>query len=575
MNTIGFENFRRFTNFPEMELGDMTILVGGNNSGKSTLVKALLLCVDNLRLMTESANGDVLKINMPQFHFDANECHDVKIKTFSRAIHNKPVSVKEITELKPKLVYPSTIVFKFTLQNFKFEIFIQGDKDEDSVTGDVYKVTIEDQKNMVKYVMNYRNQNMDYIVLGKTSEEFTLVKKLYQECFSVLKELKRLSIEDDDISAISQQGEKVESLKQRLEDLTGINFTDCKTEKDFQDSFIKYYEKNWSESIVRQEISLPVENYINVANENLFVHVIGNFIGFATNPGVAFPKDINDADEYMALSSKWGMIEDAREFMHQEVDKIRKSQNDLSNLIKLIRVEYISAHAANQNTIYNTADKNDYIAQTVHEFYKQRIVAGDREYEFIKKWMERFDIGASFSIDCIGGEAYRVKIKDTDLSEVNLADKGMGAIQMMLLLIRLATIMRKYQTLQLPLDCADWQKPIIVIEEPEQNLHPKMQSLLADLFCEMVDRGNCKFVIETHSEYLIRKTQVIVKNDGKYGTPIQLGYVDTNIFTVYYFDGNNTKIPYYKMQYRDDGCFENDFGEGFFDEAEKLAFEII
>ena len=40
MNSIGFKNFRRFQNFPEIDLGDITILVGGNNAGKSTLVKA-------------------------------------------------------------------------------------------------------------------------------------------------------------------------------------------------------------------------------------------------------------------------------------------------------------------------------------------------------------------------------------------------------------------------------------------------------------------------------------------------------------------------------------------------------
>ena len=39
-NKIGFSNFRKFADFPEINLGDITILVGGNNSGKSTLVKA-------------------------------------------------------------------------------------------------------------------------------------------------------------------------------------------------------------------------------------------------------------------------------------------------------------------------------------------------------------------------------------------------------------------------------------------------------------------------------------------------------------------------------------------------------
>ena len=44
--TIECQNCRRFATFPSMLLGDITVLVGGNNSGKSTIVKALLLCVD-------------------------------------------------------------------------------------------------------------------------------------------------------------------------------------------------------------------------------------------------------------------------------------------------------------------------------------------------------------------------------------------------------------------------------------------------------------------------------------------------------------------------------------------------
>ena len=48
---------------------------------------------------------------------------------------------------------------------------------------------------------------------------------------------------------------------------------------------------------------------------------------------------------------------------------------------------------------------------------------------------------------------------------------------------------------------------------------------------------------------------------------------DNNPFKVYYFPSDDTKP--YEMVYRTDGCFENDFGEGFFDEAEKLAFKIL
>ena len=107
MNTIGFNCFRRFVFFPEMNLGDITLLVGGNNSGKSTLVKAFLLCVDNLRLMRvndlmtkQNPFAQSLSFFEPVFRFDANEYgHDVKIKTFSRAIYNKRVEDYEFLGL--------------------------------------------------------------------------------------------------------------------------------------------------------------------------------------------------------------------------------------------------------------------------------------------------------------------------------------------------------------------------------------------------------------------------------------------------------------------------------------------
>ena len=48
MRQISFKNFRKFKDFPNMELGPITILVGANNAGKSTVVKAILSILDFL-----------------------------------------------------------------------------------------------------------------------------------------------------------------------------------------------------------------------------------------------------------------------------------------------------------------------------------------------------------------------------------------------------------------------------------------------------------------------------------------------------------------------------------------------
>ena len=94
-----------------------------------------------------------------------------------------------------------------------------------------------------------------------------------------------------------------------------------------------------------------------------------------------------------------------------------------------------------------------------------------------------------------------------------------------------------------------------------------LQSKLADLFFELSNIFNYKFIIETHSEYLVRKTQVIVSE--KYNSDVKL---KDNPFKVYYFPAAG--VPY-EVKYRPNGRFENEFGKGFFDEASNLTFKLF
>ena len=565
MNTIGFNNFRRFATFPEMDLGDITLLVGGNNSGKSTLVKALLLCVDNLKLMSSYTKTNIFEFGAPKFRFDANEWHDVKIKTFSRAIHNKPVPVE----------LPSEMRFVFTIGSFRFVFDVYGERDGDEVTGEVSYISIEDRGNMVKYDISFKSHNMCYSVLGSTSERESLIKRLYRDYKSAKEELEKLSDEGSDIAAISSQSEKVGSLEKRIEEFVNPDDNELPEDFDYEQALRQQFRNFYAhEYTTTSWYDLPLEFYYSQLNGNLLVDLIGNFIQFAKNPGAAVPKDIKDPNEYGAAMDEYMRIQAARKDLKQEEDKMRKSQEDLKVLLNSFKIEYITAHAANQNTIYNTADRNDYIAQTVHGFVRAKIARGQKEYTFVTDWMRKFGVGHDFDVISIDGEAYRVKIKDEDSSTVNLADKGMGSIQLMILLLRLATILREYEPQNIvALEESDQlHYPTIIIEEPEQNLHPKVQSLLADLFLYLNKEYHCKFVVETHSEYLIRNTQVLVAREGYED---EASMKNNNPFKVYYFDGENKDKPFYSMEYRTDGKFSNEFGTGFFDTASNLAFELF
>lgn len=575
MNTIGFNNFRRFATFPEMDLGDITLLVGGNNSGKSTLVKALLLCVDNLKLMSSYTKTNIFEFGAPKFRFDANEWHDVKIKTFSRAIHNKPVPVIDLGSDEEKTELPSEMRFVFSIGSFRFVFDVYGERDGDEVTGEVSYISIEDRGNMVKYDISFKSHNMCYSVLGSTSERETLIKRLYRDYKSAKEELEKLSDEGSDIAAISSQSEKVASLEKRIEEFVNPDDNELPEDFDYEQALRQQFRKfHAHEYTTTSWENLPLEFYYSQLKDNLLVDLIGNFIQFAKNPGAAAPKDIEDPNEYGVAMQEYMRIQAAREDLKQEEDKIRKSQEDLKALLDSFRIEYITAHAANQNTIYNTADRNDYIAQTVHGFVRAKIGRGQKEYVFVTDWMRKFGVGHDFDVISIDGEAYRVKIKDKDDSTVNLADKGMGSIQLMILLLRLATILREYEPQNIvALEESDQLRyPTIIIEEPEQNLHPKVQSQLADLFLYLNKEYHCKFVVETHSEYLIRKTQVLVSKEN---FEDNFSMKENNPFMVYYFNGEDEKKPYYPMEYRTDGNFSNEFGTGFFDAATKLLYDIL
>lgn len=564
MNSIGFNNFRRFASFPEMDLGDITLLVGGNNSGKSTLVKALLLCLDNARLMAATTKDNVLQYFTPKFRFDANEWHDVKVKTFSRAIHNKPAPSLNVFEEELKL--PTQMRFTFTLGVFKFVIEVAGNRDKDEVTGDVTFVSIEDRENMVQYVVNFAFHTMNFSILGSTSERETLMKRLYKEYVAAKESLEELSEAGDDIAAISAQSEKVASLEKQIEEFVDPDGNGLPEDFDYEEALKSQFRQSLEEFTTTSYGPLLLKNYGDTSIKNLLIHIIYNFMFFARNGGDPQPTGIKDPEEYALAMQAWAYEQDAREAMRLELDRMRKSMNRLEYLLKRqICFEYISAHAANQNTIYNTADRNDYIAQTVHEFYRAKIFRGDKEYLFVTDWMRKFGVGDDFDVESIDGEAYRVKIKDEDGSMVNLADKGMGSIQVMILLLRLATILRVYtpQNIVTFEDGDDLYLPTIIIEEPEQNLHPRVQSLLADLLFYLNKEYRCKFIIETHSEYLIRKTQVLVA-EADYIDEKDL--VENNPFKVYYFPSDD--VPYI-MQYTLSGRFANKFGEGFFDEAGK------
>ena len=571
-NKIEFSNFRKFANFPEINLGDITILVGGNNSGKSTLVKAFLLCMDNLRMMrmSDRRRKDIKNIfgfNKPMFRFDANIYHDVKVKTFIRAIHNKPVTAGDGSGAS----LPSTITFKFALGKFEFKFVVAGNRDEELTYGDVQYISIVDKEQNIRFCNDYEHNTMSYAVLvssqnigsKKVAQDTSKKEEMRKEYLEIDNSLKEASNEGDleKIASLSEEKEKIEAAYKAI---YGIDVTlvgeleEVNLENDTPSSLDK-------DSVCYD--NLPLGFDLNEVNEYVALNVISNIINFASQAKDKAPeyKEGEDSDSYDEKMKEYEAKEDARKGMYLDISKMLKSREDLAYLLNTLKVEYIPAHAVNQDAYYEVGG-NDFMAQVVYDYYIERIAPGDAEYIFVTDWMKTFGIGYDFCIEpLMAGDVYKLTIKDEDGTMLPLADKGMGAIQMMILLLRLATIIHIAKSNKSA-------ATTVAIEEPELNLHPKMQSLLAELLQSIATSNEYKvnFIIETHSEYLIRKSQVLVAN---------ANYVDdkdieeNSPFTVYYLPADAGEP--YKMHYKTTGGFVEKFGTGFFDAATESDMVVI
>lgn len=194
---------------------------------------------------------------------------------------------------------------------------------------------------------------------------------------------------------------------------------------------------------------------------------------------------------------------------------------------------------------------------------------------FCNKWLKKLGIASRLIIeDEPDGLGFKLYITDINKKrKVSLADQGHGITQIVSILLQIeCEIMRQeiescdrpelHSSINGNLNSTG---SLLVIEEPEVSLHPSMQSKLALLF-EDASHYGIRFIIETHSEYLVRRTQAFVANlktEDEYRN---------NPFVVYYFNGDGTA---YDLQYYRSGRFVNNFGTGFFDEAGKSSIEVL
>jgi predicted ATPase len=242
------------------------------------------------------------------------------------------------------------------------------------------------------------------------------------------------------------------------------------------------------------------------------------------------------------------------------LDNFDEAIRDLTYLID--ELEYIPSSRVQIGRSYTPVlGQNNAFMRYLDAFMNINPEQLKEEMHFLQYWIKEFQLGEELLIEQSDDkERSIIYIKNSDGEKINITDLGYGYNQILPLLLGTTLIKRKNM-----IRIAGGNGPIIFcIEEPEANLHPNLQSKLADFLIDASYRFNIQFIIETHSEYLIRKLQYWV---GK-------GLVSSQHAKIYYFD-KEAKKGFYDMNLQSDGTFINDFGEGFFDESLKWKFELL
>ena len=215
-----------------------------------------------------------------------------------------------------------------------------------------------------------------------------------------------------------------------------------------------------------------------------------------------------------------------------------------------------------------------------------------REYQpgtFLKKWVK--ELGLAHHVEIIPvadglGASIRMYSSENDSEGMLLADMGYGSTQLFMTILKIENAILDSVKMYNKNRCSIqgfgdkivkligivsylFNNPITVaLEEPENHLHPSLQSKLADMLVDAHKSYEVQFLVETHSEYLIRKLQLLIARET----------IENDSVSILYVNGKNrpSYMPLVKSISVDkDGNLEDVFGPGFFDESVRLSKELF
>ena len=531
---LKINNFALFQEETTFDISPITLLIGGNSSGKSTFLKALDIA-HKMKFESEDFNIDSVKDYLtPQTVFKIEVSKNIFLKLdlilydFSHIGSGKDVW----GEVKPRITYLDEKSREIlTIDSMKNKLY---DRSKLKISLDVNK---------------FKNKLNDFIELKGLSKEEYEHPNLPPDEFYWIKGnkdskdkargfvFKMFNLFEDDF----QVDQKLEKL---LERKSGLVYTD------------------------------HMDDIRNIFQD--FHHLMFEFFEI---------KKENLDEEYM----DW-LPYSFREVTTSLFRPVSDKKYDRPGKLEIIRWDNIG--------IAKRMYLNDDPFKKILDIYLSTEIdytVGYIQEWFVQKWMDKFFPGDEITYDIQGLRNRRNQVFAYEfvLSDKDLVEWGTGAYRVISYIYKLAIYIeeqlytsfeyekfkalgenyliqflsdREKEVFLLRRSKNFYENNLLIIEEPEMNLHPDYQCLLAEMLFEFSRYVETDLVIETHSEYMIRTFQYLRSKEDSFSSK------HCNIIN-FGFGENLGKVKNIKIE--NDGSLSDSFFSGFMNHSQDLELKLL
>jgi predicted ATPase len=510
LNKITFKNYKAFDT-ASIDLKPITILLGTNSSGKSSILQSILLFEQTLN--NEDKYESALRLNGKY----------VSLGEVDNIFRNK--------SLKNKL-------------EFSFEI---NPNTESYLLHNIKRIQRNLRESLMRIYLDFLRFEESPIRSLSYAHRKSQIMTVDDEQFAyAIKEIKRIQknlTSSQQTDLFSESNLDTSGNIQRTTRYKKIDVTNYKEADELIDAVIKNLNSDPFE-ISYEFRYQPKDNNIKVTKYSISQKT-KKIIEFKVQTNKGHKKYLLESDLYSAQKLnnhrvKFGKYCDfenlsltSKDELELDPPQIRRFSDVFSETV----LKIFSRYQAYLDSAFDS-DRINYVSplrafpKRYYFLDKSKIsssldsIDGDNLTEILKKertvkssvntWLEKF--GLSVNVEDLKEVIHRLKINQNGLN-LDITDVGFGISQVLPIIVQ--GFMSKKNSLT-------------IIEQPEIHLHPKMQAELADLFIDVIDSDETKsktLLIETHSESILKRLR----------RRIAEGKISSNDVAIYYIHGSKEK----------------------------------